>query len=64
MEVFLNIAQEYGLFVCLVVYVLWQNQKREERYITVIERLSKSFEALKKDLNDIKNHIFREDDQK
>jgi hypothetical protein len=64
MEVLLNIAQEYGLFVCLVVYVLWQNQKREERYISVIERLSKSFEALKKDLNDIKNHIFREDDQK
>lgn len=64
MEVLLAIAEQYGLFVALVIYVLWQNQKREERYINVIEKLSKSFEALKKDLSEIKSHIFREDDDK
>jgi Flp pilus assembly pilin Flp len=35
-----EIADKYGLFVALVVYVLITNWKRENRYISVIETLS------------------------
>jgi hypothetical protein len=64
MEVLLSIAETYGLFVALVVYVLWANQRREERYIAVIEKLSKSFEQMKRDLGEIKEKIFKGDDDK
>lgn len=60
MEILLQIAEQYGLFVALVIYVLWQNQRREERYIGVIEKLSKSFEILKKDVHDIKSKLFED----
>jgi hypothetical protein len=50
----LEIAQEYGLFVALVIYVLWENKRREERYIAIIDTLS---EEIKGDLAIIKNHI-------
>jgi hypothetical protein len=62
MEVLLNIAQEYGLFVALVVYVLWSNYRREERYIQIIEKLSKSFDQLKRDVGQIKEKLFEKDD--
>lgn len=64
MEALVAIAQEYGLFVALVVYVLWTNWRREERYIGVIEKLSKSFESMKKDITDIKQKVFEKDDEK
>ena len=64
MEVLLGIAETYGLFVALVVYVLYANQRREERYISVIEKLSKSFEQLKKDIGEIKIKIFEKDEEK
>jgi hypothetical protein len=54
MDWLLQIAQEYGLFVALVIYVLWANQKREERYIAIINVLS---EEIKGDLAVIKNKI-------
>jgi hypothetical protein len=57
MDWLLQIAQEYGLFVCLVVYVLWSNQKREERYIQIIDTLS---EEIKGDLAEIKNNLRKE----
>ena len=60
---FLQIAQEYGLFVCLVIYVLWSNYRREERYIQIIEKLSKSFDQLKRDVHDIKSKIFEKDEE-
>ena len=62
MEILLQIAQEYGLFVCLVVYVLWSTYKREERYIQIIEKLSKSFEQMKRDLGEIKSKIFEKEE--
>jgi hypothetical protein len=40
MDWLVNIAQEYGLFVALVIYVLYENKRREERYIQIIETLS------------------------
>jgi hypothetical protein len=58
MEMLLQIAEQYGLFVALVIYVLWQNQRREERYIGVIEKLSRSFDQLKRDVADIRDKIF------
>ncbi len=54
MDWLLEIAQEYGLFVALVIYVLWENKRREERYIAIIDTLS---EEIKGDLAIIKNHI-------
>jgi hypothetical protein len=49
-----EIGKEYGLFVALVVYVLWANQKREERYIEIINNLS---DEIKGDLAFIKERI-------
>ena len=54
MEWLAEIGKEYGLVVALVVYVLWENQKREERYIQIIDSLS---EEIKGDLAIIKNKI-------
>lgn len=54
MEWLVEIGKEYGLFVALVVYVLWANQKREERYIEIINNLS---DEIKGDLAFIKEHI-------
>lgn len=65
---FLDIAKEYGLFVALVCWVLWyfdklikamraDHNKRESRYIGIIDRLSESFVELKKDVEEIKHWI-------
>lgn len=54
MDWLVDITKEYGLFVALVVYVLWANQKREERYIAIIDTLS---EEIKNDLAVIKNKL-------
>lgn len=40
MDFLLPIAKEYGLFAALVVYVLWTNRERENKYIQVIQTLS------------------------
>jgi hypothetical protein len=50
----IEIGKEYGLFVALVVYVLYENKRREERYIAIIDTLS---EEIKGDLAIIKNRI-------
>jgi hypothetical protein len=55
-EWILQIAQEYGLFVALVIYVLFENKRREERYIGIIDMLA---EEIKKDLKFIKSKIGR-----
>lgn len=46
-DAFLRILDKYGLFVALVIFVLWTNYKREnkyiereEKYIGVIQTLS------------------------
>jgi hypothetical protein len=57
MDWLVEIGKEYGLFVALVVYVLWENKKREERYIAIIDTLS---EEIKGDLAEIKNNLKRE----
>lgn len=55
MDWLMQIGKEYGLFVALVVYVLWANQKREERYIDIIKTLS---EEVKFDLEKIKHKLW------
>lgn len=40
MELLLQVAKEYGLFVALVVYVIWDSRQRESRYIAIISTLS------------------------
>ena len=37
----MQIAKDYGLFVALTAYVLWDTHKREQRYLDVIDTLSK-----------------------
>jgi hypothetical protein len=54
MDWLIEIGKEYGLFVALVVYVLYENKRREERYIAIIDTLS---EEIKGDLAIIKNRI-------
>lgn len=56
MDVLLGVAKQYGLFVALVVYVLWTNRERENRYIDVIKTLS---EEVKERLTKIETHIRR-----
>jgi hypothetical protein len=63
-EALMQVAETYGLFVALVVYVLWNNNSREQKYIEVIEKLSDAFESLKADLTEIKIKIDIERDKK
>ena len=57
MDWIVEIGKEYGLFVALVVYVLYENKKREERYIQIIDTLS---EEIKGDLAEIKHNLTKE----
>lgn len=65
MDIFTQIAKEYGLFVALVAWILWffdkllktnraENAERESRYIAVIDKLSDSFAQLSTDVESIK----------
>lgn len=54
MDWLLEIGKEYGLFVALVIYVLYENKRREERYIQIIETLS---DEIKVDLATIMQKI-------
>lgn len=63
--VLFQIVEKYGLFVALVVYVLWDQRRREsvwiereEKYIGVIDKLSDSFDAIKKDVDSIKTKLW------
>jgi hypothetical protein len=63
MEIFMSLAKEYGLFVALVAWVLWTNDKREkkyidreEKYIDIVKTLS---EEVKIRLTKIENTLRR-----
>lgn len=58
MDWLMQVGKEYGLFVMLVAYVLWDGRQRELRYISIIDKLSDAFEELKHDVADIRNKIF------
>lgn len=60
MEILAQIAQQYGLFVALVVYVIWDSRGREHRYLGVIDNLSEKFnlvEDIKEDVEEIKDFL-------
>lgn len=59
MDWLLQIGKEYGLFVMLVAYVLWDGRGREARYINIIDKLSDAFEELKRDVATIKDRLFK-----
>lgn len=59
MDWLLQIGKEYGLFVMLVAYVIWDGRGREARYLDIIDKLSDSFEELKRDVSDIKDRLFK-----
>lgn len=54
MEWLMEIAKEYGLFVALVVYVIWDARNRELKYLAIIKTLS---EEIKGELVKIKTRI-------
>ena len=61
MEWLFEVAKEYGLFVCLVAYVLWDSRQREDRYIAREQKyisIIESIKGIKKDVQEIKNEIF------
>lgn len=47
------------LFGYLLLYVLKQNQIREENYQNIIKQLSNTLPEIQKDLEEIKNHVFK-----
>ncbi len=47
------------LFGYLLLYVLKQNQIREENYQNIIKQLSNTLPEIQSDLEDIKNQIFK-----
>lgn len=58
----LNQGLGYGLFVCLLGYVLKTTGEREQRYQATIDKLVDKFgvvEDIKKDVETIKNKIFK-----
>ncbi len=57
MEWITAVAEQYGLFVALVVYVIWDSRQRETRYINTIDGLSQSLGIvgeIQKDVDEIK----------
>ena len=47
------------LFGHLLIYVLKQNQIREENYQNIIQKLSNTLPEIQNDLEDIKKQIFK-----
>ncbi|MFR1707659.1 MAG: BhlA/UviB family holin-like peptide [Clostridium sp.] len=51
----------YGMFVCLLIYVLRTTGIREEKYQCTIDKLADKIsivQEIKEDVEDIKNKIF------
>ncbi|WP_274598823.1 hypothetical protein AWH56_26845 [Anaerobacillus isosaccharinicus] len=43
MEWLSTIAEQYGLFVVAVVYIIWDGREREGKYIKVIDKFGDSY---------------------
>jgi len=57
MEWLTSIAEQYGLFVALVVYVIYDSKQRETRYINTIDSLAENFNivtVIRNDVDEIK----------
>ena len=71
---FITLVEQYGLFVALVAWILWyfqktiddvkkENQEREMRYISIIDKLGDSFQELKNEVTLIKKKLWNKGDQ-
>lgn len=65
MEQLITVASEYGLFVALVVYVIWDSRNRENRYverekefISIIDKLGDNYNNIKVDVEKIKDKLW------
>jgi hypothetical protein len=66
-EWLVEIAKEYGLFVALVIYVLYDSKQREDRYIQREKEyiaIIATVKAIKDDVVEIKDRIFTKGDGK
>ncbi len=62
LKVALSQGLGYGMFVVLFIYVLKTTGERENKYQNTIDKLADKFEMIadvKKDVEDIKNKIFK-----
>jgi hypothetical protein len=53
-DIIQKLATQYGLFVALVVYVIWDSRLREVKYIRIIDDLSRKFGVI----TDIKKEVY------
>ena len=70
---FITLVEQYGLFVALVAWILYyfqktiaevkqENQEREMRYISIIDKLGDSFQELKNEVTLIKKKLWNKGD--
>lgn len=45
MEWLSNIANDYGLFVALVAFVIWDSRQRERRLLAIIDTLGEEIKS-------------------
>lgn len=57
MDFITQVADKYGLTVALVAFVIWDGRNRELRYLAIIDKLSDSFQELKRDFQEFKNYF-------
>ena len=60
LEWLVEITEKHGLFVGLVVYVIWDSRQREMRMNAVIDKLCEdlaNIESIKNDIKDVKIKI-------
>ena len=53
----IKMACSQGLFVALLFYVLRYNEKREERLMICLERLTTDVSEIKSDIEDLKEKV-------
>lgn len=61
MDWLIAITKEYGLFVALVVYVIWDSREREKKYIEREQKyisIIETIKDIKDDVLEIKNRFF------
>lgn len=57
---FMDLLKQYGPFITLVAYVLWDGRNREQRYIGIIDKLADNISEIKKDIATIKTKMGRD----
>ncbi|WNF35256.1 hypothetical protein RJD24_12350 [Bacillaceae bacterium IKA-2] len=58
MEWLSTVAEEYGLFVVAVIYIIWDSRQREDKYIKVIDKFGDSYKQIESDVKKIKDKLW------